>query len=74
MPRPGRPADLSVSKHFTYHPPALPAICWTAVCKLCGKHNGAKSIDQERKHLLTKCSKYEQWQEANNEKIQTKIP
>ena len=73
MPRPGRPADLSVSKHFTYYPLVGTAICYTAVCKLCGKHNGAKSIDRERKHLLQKCSKYKEWVASNNKKIQTKI-
>jgi hypothetical protein len=73
MPRPGRPADVSVSKHFTYHRLVGKAICWTAVCKLCEKYNAAKSLDQERTHLLTKCPKYEEWQKANNKQIQTRI-
>jgi hypothetical protein len=50
-----RPSDTAVSKHFNYKLPKLLAKCWTAICKLCGGYNAAKSIEQERKHLLDKC-------------------
>ena len=64
---------MAVARHFTYKPPKPLAKCQTAVCKLCGGYNAAKSIERERKHLLDKCPKYEAWELANNEKLQTKI-
>lgn len=69
----GRPSDVSVSRHFTYKSPKPPAKCQTAVCKLCGGYNAAKSIEQERKHLLEKCPNYEAWEFANHEKLQSKM-
>jgi hypothetical protein len=48
-------------------------ICQTAVCKLCGGHKQAKSIDQERKHLQNKCPKYKEWEATNSQKLQPKI-
>jgi hypothetical protein len=70
---PGRLPDLSVSRHFTYEPPKPPAICQTAVCKLCGEHRQAKSVDRERKHLLNKCPRYKEWEATNSQKLQMKI-
>jgi len=65
----GRPADTAVSKHFDYKAPKPPAKCWTAVCKLCGGYNAAKSIERQQKYLLEKCPKYEAWELENRDKL-----
>ena len=70
---PGRLPDLSVSRHFDYIPPKPPAKCRIAICKLCGGHNMAQSLDRERKHLQNKCPKYKEWDAAHSERLQTKI-
>src|SRR5271169_3204302 len=69
----GRQPDLSVSRHFDYKPPKPPAKCPIAVCKLCGGHNMAQSIDRERKHLQNKCPMYKEWDAVHNERLQTRI-